>query len=78
VLSKLLKGVGPSTSLTVDFSDRLNLITGDNGVGKSFLLDLAWWVLAGQWARPNGQAVPREDAPESFVAAKVNGNLLPL
>ena len=22
---------------------RLNLITGDNGLGKSFLLDVAWW-----------------------------------
>ena len=24
---------------------RLNLITGDNGLGKSSLLDIAWWAL---------------------------------
>src|SRR5690606_24908780 len=28
---------------------RLNLITGDNGLGKSFLLDIAWWALTGNW-----------------------------
>ena len=32
------------------------LITGDNGLGKSFLLDIAWWVLSRTWtglpARP--------------------------
>jgi len=28
---------------------RLNLITGDNGLGKSFLLDVAWWALTRKW-----------------------------
>ncbi len=32
-------------------SPRLNLLTGDNGLGKSFLLDTAWWVLTGHWPR---------------------------
>ena len=31
-------------------SRRLNLITGDNGLGKSFLLDIAWWTLTRTWA----------------------------
>lgn len=31
------------------FASRLNLITGDNGLGKSFLLDVAWWALTRKW-----------------------------
>ena len=47
-----LKGVGPATEFgPVDFAPRLNFITGDNGLGKSFLLDIAWWVLTRTWAR---------------------------
>lgn len=34
--------VGPASEPTpINFSQRLNLITGDNGLGKSFLLDIA-------------------------------------
>src|ERR1044072_3531878 len=28
---------------------RLSLITGNNGLGKSFLLDVAWWALTRRW-----------------------------
>lgn len=44
-----LENVGPSPELTMDFGPRLNLITGDNGLGKSFLLDIAWWALTRSW-----------------------------
>jgi len=44
-----LKNVGPAPELTMDLSPRLNLITGDNGLGKSFLLDVAWWALTRRW-----------------------------
>ena len=27
----------------------MNLFTGDNGLGKTFLLDTAWWSLTGHW-----------------------------
>ncbi|HVE15665.1 MAG TPA: ATP-binding protein [Chthoniobacterales bacterium] len=33
----------------MEFAPRLNLITGDNGLGKSFLLDVAWWTLTRKW-----------------------------
>jgi hypothetical protein len=46
-----LKNVGPAPSMNVEFARRLNLITGDNGLGKSFLLDVAWWALTRTWAR---------------------------
>ena len=55
-----LEGVGPAKKLHLEFAERTNLITGDNGLGKSFILESAWWALSGQW---NGfQAFPREDA----------------
>ena len=46
-----LKDVGPAPEMKMDLAPRLNLITGDNGLGKSFLLDVAWWVLTRTWAR---------------------------
>ncbi|OIP41253.1 MAG: hypothetical protein AUK47_06700 [Deltaproteobacteria bacterium CG2_30_63_29] len=45
------KEVGPAPQMRIDFAPRLNLITGDNGLGKSFLLDTAWWALTRTWAR---------------------------
>ena len=41
----MLEEVGPSPRLSFSFGPRLNLLTGDNGLGKSFVLDLAWWAL---------------------------------
>lgn len=54
-----LHDVGPSTFMRVDFAQRLNFLTGDNGLGKTLLMDVAWWSLARQWADqkalPNSQ-----------------------
>lgn len=52
-----LKNVGPAPEMKMDLAPRLNLITGDNGLGKSFLLDVAWWALTRTWARE--MVVPR-------------------
>lgn len=46
-----LRNVGPAPEMNMDLAPRLNLITGDNGLGKSFLLDVAWWALTRTWAR---------------------------
>ena len=46
-----LKNVGPAPEMQMELAPRLNLITGDNGLGKTFLLDIAWWVLTRTWAR---------------------------
>ena len=55
-----LSGVGPACQLgPVDFMPRMNLITGDNGLGKSFMLDVAWWALTRTWARGVPAAVLR-------------------
>lgn len=44
-----LKNVGPAPGMRMELGSRLNLITGDNGLGKSFLLDVAWWALTRRW-----------------------------
>ncbi len=46
-----LENVGPAPEMLLDLQPRLNLITGDNGLGKSFLLDAAWWALTRRWPR---------------------------
>ena len=46
-----LENVGPAPDMVLDLQRRLNLITGDNGLGKSFLLDAAWWALTRRWPR---------------------------
>ena len=44
-----LNNVGPARELGIDFGRRLNLLTGDNGLGKSFLLDVGWWAMTRRW-----------------------------
>ncbi len=41
--------VGPASTMELEFGRRLNLLTGDNGLGKSFLLDIAWWAMTRKW-----------------------------
>ncbi len=36
--------------MSLEFAPRVNIITGDNGLGKSFILDVAWYVQTGHWA----------------------------
>lgn len=43
-------GVGPSKEFEINFAKRLTLLTGDNGLGKTLFLDLAWWSLTLSWA----------------------------
>lgn len=44
-----LTNVGPAHTMELELGQRLNVITGDNGLGKSFLLDIAWWAITGAW-----------------------------
>jgi ABC-type transport system involved in cytochrome c biogenesis ATPase subunit len=44
-----LRNVGPALGMDLELAPRLNLITGDNGLGKSFLLDVIWWALTRKW-----------------------------
>lgn len=44
-----MANVGPAPKMELEFGKRLNLLTGDNGLGKSFLLDISWWTLTRKW-----------------------------
>lgn len=63
--------IGPLQHLRIEPSRRLNIVTGDNGLGKTFLLDLAWWALTGDWAdRPAWPSVPtRRGATIKFAVS---------
>lgn len=50
MLKKLkLRNVGPAPTMEMNLARRVNLITGGNGLGKSFLLDTAWYALTRVW-----------------------------
>jgi AAA domain, putative AbiEii toxin, Type IV TA system len=73
-----LNNVGPSAEMVVDFGERLTVITGDNGLGKSFLLDVAWWALTSYWPAEinpaltsGGKALPTRTPPQG---RRENGN----
>lgn len=55
-----LTEVGPATTLNARFGPRLNVFTGDNGLGKTFFLDAAWFALCGAW--PEAAGWPRPGA----------------
>lgn len=50
IRSLTLKDTGPARELAFEFAPRLNVLTGDNGLGKTFALDVIWWVLTTTWA----------------------------
>ncbi len=62
-----LHQIGPVPDLEAEFGPRLNVITGDNGLGKTFLLDACWYALTRTW--PDGRQfyplpqVPKQDPP---------------
>lgn len=70
----ILEGVGPTKRLHLEFKERINLLTGDNGLGKSFILESAWWALSGNWA--GFPVYPREDAKrdEPKIHFKISGH----
>ncbi len=70
-----LRDVGPGPAFGIELTSRLNLVTGDNGLGKTFLLDLAWWALTRTWARlPAAPARHQRAKPSiSFTHATSDG-----
>ncbi len=59
------ENVGPAPRLEIEFHERLNFLAGDNGLGKTFLLDVAWWALTRTWAR--GHVVPHPPPTEPRI-----------
>jgi hypothetical protein len=58
-----IREVGPARSLRYEPAERLNIITGNNSLGKTFLLECLWWALTGDWL--DYPALPRRDVAKS-------------
>ena len=65
--------VGPAPVLRYQPAPRLNIVTGDNTLGKTFLLECAWWAITGTWNRY--PAEPRRDARRSLPRLKFSLNV---
>ena len=65
-----LRNVGPASHMALNpVAPRFNFLTGDNGLGKSFLLEAAWWSLTRTWHET--PAVP--SAPEAAISYTFDG-----
>lgn len=67
------ENLGPGRKMSFPLADRLNLFTGDNGLGKSFVLDSAWWALTRTW--PESRAIlpdPSQDG-QPLIGYHVHG-----
>jgi AAA domain, putative AbiEii toxin, Type IV TA system len=74
-----LMNVGPAPEMRLELAPRLNLLTGDNGLGKTFLLDIAWWALTRHWpaevnpALVSGLMARPRDAHEATIGFRFGG-----
>ena len=84
--SLTLSNVGPTEGgQPIHFAPRLNLITGDNGLGKSFLLDIAWWALTRKWPQEVNAALtsgytarPVDPKKPASIAVELKGKSRPV
>jgi len=80
-----LENVGPAPVMELELAPRLNLLTGDNGLGKSFLLDVVWWALTRKWPRDVNdrltsgyKAMPRDVKLDATIKFRVEStNVVP-
>lgn len=68
-----LRNVGPSKQLDFTPAERLSIITGDNGLGKTFVLECAWWSLTGQWAERPALPNLKEDTSTPSITFAISG-----
>ncbi|MDR0637443.1 MAG: ATP-binding protein [Spirochaetaceae bacterium] len=61
-----INNVGPASQLIIEPNKHLNLIAGDNGLGKTFLMECIWWAMTGTW--PGLPAYPK--------SAKYNASII--
>lgn len=73
-LSKLeLVNVGPCDHIEMILSPRLNIITGDNGLGKTFLMDCAWWALTNTWTGNEARPKYAEGSKRASISFSIAG-----
>ena len=56
-----VRGLPPTPEIQLALGELLNILTGDNGLGKTLLLDTLFWAISGDWVDrpvyPNGSAL---------------------
>lgn len=73
-LSKIeLTNVGPCDHIEMLLSSRLNIITGDNGLGKTFLMDCAWWALTNTWTGNEARPKYAEGSKKAAIGFAIAG-----
>jgi hypothetical protein len=66
------EGTGPLRQFSFIPEKRLNIITGDNSLGKTFILDLAWYVLTRDWAELPAQPSSKSNVSTiKFITGKL-------
>ncbi len=74
-----LNRVGPIPGMLFSTGKRLNVITGDNGLGKSFLLDVIWWAITRSWPEEinphinSGRKVRPNEGEDSSITLNLRG-----
>ncbi len=77
-----LLNTGPAPEMNLELAPRLNLLTGDNRLGKSFLLDVAWYCLTRRWPQEinpkisgGSMAMPRKREQPAKLTFTVDGEI---
>lgn len=73
-----LRQTGPAPHLLYEPGKRLNIITGDNGLGKTFLLDCAWWALTGKWSGSPALPDRKSESSEPQISFALGNKYPPL
>jgi hypothetical protein len=68
-----MRAVGPASRLDYKPGERLNIITGDNSLGKTFLLECIWWALTGGWLGRTALPRGRTGAPKASITYSIKG-----
>jgi AAA domain, putative AbiEii toxin, Type IV TA system len=68
-----LRSVGPTRDTQLAFAPRTNLLTGDNGLGKTFILDTAWWTMTRSWVTAPILPATRGDAGAPAIGVRFGG-----
>lgn len=68
-----LVNVGPCDHIEMNLSPRLNIITGDNGLGKTFLMDCAWWALTNTWTGNEARPKYAEGSKRASISYSIAG-----
>ncbi len=69
-----IQGVEPVKKIVFQPGKRLTIITGDNGLGKTFLLDCAWYALTGKWAGLPAYPISSNRKNEPIIGFKISEN----